>query len=290
MLCRSSTPEQCDDLIFGVLKMKDLMKLTGALQMTSLEIAEMAESRHDVVRDSVKRLVGRGVIHEPAMTEVENKQSLSPNNKTSVYVFSGETGKRDSIVVVAQLSPEFTGRLVDRWLELELQNSQQQAILDQEQQAIALWQHDRAKAASGYRTMMRLMERDLSHLSPEDLIKEKVREAEFLNYLVVGMSSRYFKYWFKTDSVRDELTYVQIEALNELQTFNASLMEAGIDQDERHLMVEAFFNKRYPACKTYRDQVDHVVHYRLDSKQYHLKPTHPRESPLLNPINRLCYN
>ncbi|MCF5965083.1 phage antirepressor KilAC domain-containing protein, partial [Xanthomonas perforans] len=35
------------------------------------------------------------------------------------YVFAGEQGKRDSIVVVAQLSPEFTARLVDRWQELE---------------------------------------------------------------------------------------------------------------------------------------------------------------------------
>lgn len=35
------------------------------------------------------------------------------------YVFSGEQGKRDSIIVVAQLSPEFTARLVDRWQELE---------------------------------------------------------------------------------------------------------------------------------------------------------------------------
>ena len=35
--------------------------------------------------------------------------------------FPGEQGKRDSIVVVAQLSPEFTARLVDRWQELEAQ-------------------------------------------------------------------------------------------------------------------------------------------------------------------------
>lgn len=53
------------------------------------------------------------------MQEVEDKQSLSPNNKSKVYVFTGEKGKRDSIIVVAQLSPEFTARLVDRWQELE---------------------------------------------------------------------------------------------------------------------------------------------------------------------------
>ncbi|APF00651.1 hypothetical protein BG030_22860 [Pseudomonas putida] len=36
-----------------------------------------------------------------------------------MYVFEGEKGKRDSIIVVAQNSPEFTARLVDRWQELE---------------------------------------------------------------------------------------------------------------------------------------------------------------------------
>ncbi len=57
------------------------------------------------------------------MTEVKLNQALRPNSKTMVYVFSGEQGKRDSFVVVAQLSPEFTGALVDRWQELEQQVS-----------------------------------------------------------------------------------------------------------------------------------------------------------------------
>src|SRR5690606_36160863 len=38
---------------------------------------------------------------------------------TQVYIFSGEQGRLDSIVVVAQLSPTFTAALVKRWDELE---------------------------------------------------------------------------------------------------------------------------------------------------------------------------
>lgn len=91
--------------------------------MTSQQIAELVSSRHDVVRKSIERLVTRGVIQLPPVTEVKLNQSLSPNSKTVVYVFSGEQGKRDSYVVVAQLSPEFTGALVDRWQELENQVS-----------------------------------------------------------------------------------------------------------------------------------------------------------------------
>ncbi len=40
-----------------------------------------------------------------------------------VFRFTDEQGKRDSIIVVAQLSPEFTARLVDRWKELEEERS-----------------------------------------------------------------------------------------------------------------------------------------------------------------------
>lgn len=53
--------------------------------------------------------------------EIENKQSLGPRRFSSAYVFEGERGKRDSIIVVAQLCPEFTARTVDRWRELEEQ-------------------------------------------------------------------------------------------------------------------------------------------------------------------------
>lgn len=91
------------------------------LTMTSRDIAELVESRHDNVRVSIKRLAERGVIQFPAMQVSEIINNLGLPQKQSVYVFSGEQGKRDSIIVVAQLSPEFTARLVDRWQELEAQ-------------------------------------------------------------------------------------------------------------------------------------------------------------------------
>ena len=97
----------------------DKLIITSSLQMTSIEIATLVESNHGDVKRSIKRLADRQAIQLPPMAKVEDKQSLSPNNKTEAYIFTGEHGKRDSIVVVAQLSPEFTARLVDRWQELE---------------------------------------------------------------------------------------------------------------------------------------------------------------------------
>lgn len=105
--------------------MNQLMTMTQAalLTMSSQEIADLVESRHDNVRRTIERLAERGVIALPPMEE-----KPTAGRPAVEYVFSGEQGKRDSIIVVAQLSPEFTARLVDRWQELEAQQSPAFAI------------------------------------------------------------------------------------------------------------------------------------------------------------------
>lgn len=98
-------------------------------KMTSKDIAELINNRHDVVKKSIERLctpkldnygqLKSAVISQPPMADGHK----SANGVIErVYVFTGDTGIRDSIIVVAQLSPEFTARLVDRWRELETQS------------------------------------------------------------------------------------------------------------------------------------------------------------------------
>lgn len=84
--------------------------------MTSLEIADLVEKRHDNVKRTIENLVKQGIITSP---QIEEKPTAG--RPSTFYVFTGEQGKRDSIIVVAQLCPEFTARLVDRWQELEAQ-------------------------------------------------------------------------------------------------------------------------------------------------------------------------
>ncbi|EFM6666879.1 DNA-binding protein [Escherichia coli] len=92
---------------------------SNAIKMTSIEIAELVGSRHDKVKQSIERLAVRGVLRNPPMVVFEKINNLGLLRGVEAYVFEGEQGKRDSIIVVAQLSPEFTARLVDRWRELE---------------------------------------------------------------------------------------------------------------------------------------------------------------------------
>ncbi|SDS20041.1 Phage antirepressor protein YoqD, KilAC domain [Halopseudomonas xinjiangensis] len=82
--------------------------------MSSQEIADLVESRHDSVKRTVERLVDRGVISQPPLVD-------GPRSGNGVVVQAYRISKRDSYVVVAQLCPEFTARLVDRWQALEAQ-------------------------------------------------------------------------------------------------------------------------------------------------------------------------
>lgn len=81
--------------------------------------AELCQKYHDNVKRAIQRLVKRGVIELPPMGEIK-----TATHPAAVYIFSGEKGKRDSLAVVAELSPEFTGAIVDRWIELEKQVKQ----------------------------------------------------------------------------------------------------------------------------------------------------------------------
>lgn len=79
--------------------------------MGTRDIADLLDVRSDSVKRTVERLVKKGAIGEPPL--VEYLDSLGRMAKEY------RLEKRDSFVVVAQLSPEFTARLVDRWQELE---------------------------------------------------------------------------------------------------------------------------------------------------------------------------
>lgn len=94
--------------------------MTNKMTMSSLEISELLEVRHDSVKRAIERLAGKGSISQPPMVDGAKKANGIIEKE---FLFSGEKGKRDTYVLVAQLSPEFTALIVDRWQELEKQGS-----------------------------------------------------------------------------------------------------------------------------------------------------------------------
>lgn len=100
---------------------------SNAATMTSLDIAELVGSRHDKVKQSIERLATdnkhrNAIIALPPMGETSFRDAIGKTQHTKIYIFQGDQAKRDSLIVVAQLSPEFTADIVDRWIYLEKQN------------------------------------------------------------------------------------------------------------------------------------------------------------------------
>ena len=94
--------------------MSALVNFNSQLTMSSREIAALLESRHRDVCVSITRLMDSGAISGYAATPYTHEQ----NQQTYFEYF---VSKRDSYVIVAQMSPAFTAALVDRWQELESQ-------------------------------------------------------------------------------------------------------------------------------------------------------------------------
>jgi phage antirepressor YoqD-like protein len=85
----------------------------GEATMSSREIAEMTNKRHDNVMRACRDLKATGVT--PQIEECRVINDLAGGREFTEFLLN----KRDSLILVARLSPEFTGRVVDRWIELE---------------------------------------------------------------------------------------------------------------------------------------------------------------------------
>jgi len=86
----------------------------NAKTMSSREIAEVVNSRHDSVKRAIERLTENGVISKPPLVDGEK----SANGVIEKLYMINE---RDSYIVVAQLCPEYTAKLVDYWMATKSQ-------------------------------------------------------------------------------------------------------------------------------------------------------------------------
>lgn len=103
------------------MKTTELLPITeknASLTMSSREIAELCEKRHDNVLKLVRELIERGLLKNTTPHSY-----IHPQNNQRYFEFFSD--KRDTLVIVARLSPEFTAVVIDRWQELEAKQAVQ---------------------------------------------------------------------------------------------------------------------------------------------------------------------
>lgn len=86
--------------------------------MTCKDMSMLFNKRHDSVKRTIRTLVNKGVIAQPQIVTMVNNAN-NRDYESELFLFKGDRGKRDSLVVAAQVSAEFTADIVDRWLFLE---------------------------------------------------------------------------------------------------------------------------------------------------------------------------
>jgi len=88
-----------------------LITTNEPLTMSSLEMAKLTETRHDSALRTIKTLIEKKILLNT------NRGEYKDNTGRTLPCYLSD--KRDSLVIVARLSPEFTAKVVDRWQELE---------------------------------------------------------------------------------------------------------------------------------------------------------------------------
>lgn len=92
--------------------MLPILQDQSIIKMSSREIAELCGKRHDNTTQVIKSLLDGGVLKSTTLSQYQNQQNKQ-------YYMEWLSDKRDSLIIVARLSPEFTAAIVDRWQELE---------------------------------------------------------------------------------------------------------------------------------------------------------------------------
>ena len=87
----------------------------NAVTMTSREIADLVEARHNDVVATIERLFGKGLLRSSRKTRREE----TGGRPIEVY----DLIERDTHLVVSGYSDEHRARVIDRWQELESQQS-----------------------------------------------------------------------------------------------------------------------------------------------------------------------
>lgn len=88
------------------MQLSTIVNNSTALTMSSREIADLIEKQHSNIKISAERLSASGVIGT-----LSEREFIHKGNTYTEYLLN----KRDSFIVVAKVSPQHIGKVIDAW-------------------------------------------------------------------------------------------------------------------------------------------------------------------------------
>ena len=220
--------------------------------MTSREIADLAGKRHDHVLRDIRAMIKR----------LSTAPDLGWYCESSTYVDAkGETREQylldqdTTMTLVTGYDPIPRLRVIQRCRKLE-------EMLHAAQKE---WWQNRVGASSNYKAMTKAVtakvREDHPELGLQDYMRFErevtwacVKEAELLNSAILGMKSGFFAtmYGHHKSEARDLLPTKMLRAYSVLETTNQTLIEVGIDYNQRETLLKNRIKSEFPEIHEFK--------------------------------------
>ena len=197
--------------------------------MSSREIAELTGKRHDNVMQVIASLMSAQIL----TPEIQESTFKHRGNEYSQWLLN----KRDSLVLVARLSPEFMAAIIDRWQELEAKELLEVERKETRQQA-------KLDAPLMTKSLADMREREGKESPPHIFSNEH----NMIYRIVLGFTAK--KYKEENDigddvNLRDVLSFEEIKALEQLQKHNTTLIELDFSFEQRKTELTKIFMRNH---------------------------------------------
>lgn len=197
--------------------------------MSSREIAELTGKRHDNVMQVIASLMSAQIL----TPEIQESTFKHRGNEYSQWLLN----KRDSLVLVARLSPEFMAAIVDRWQELEAKELLEVERKETRQQA-------KLDAPLMTKSLADMREREGKESPPHIFSNEH----NMIYRIVLGFTAKKYKEenGIGDDvNLRDVLSFEEIKALEQLQKHNTTLIELDFSFEQRKTELTKIFMRNH---------------------------------------------
>ncbi len=207
-----------------------MSKLTVVVNnMSSREIAELTGKRHDNVMQVIASLMSAQIL----TPEIQESTFKHRGNEYSQWLLN----KRDSLVLVARLSPEFMAAIIDRWQELEAKELLEVERKETRQQA-------KLDAPLMTKSLADMREREGKESPPHIFSNEH----NMIYRIVLGFTAKKYKEENGIGdevNLRDVLSFEEIKALEQLQKHNTTLIELDFSFEQRKTELTKIFMRNH---------------------------------------------
>ena len=205
------------------------MNLIQSIQnqtMSTLEIAKLTGKRHDHVMRDTQKMMEQLNIHAP---QFWGSYKTKQGNEYGLF----NLPKRETLILVSGYNVELRAKIIDRWEFLERKLSEK-------------YNHELLRNVSKveYKPMTNAIAEAHEEIKPYHFSNE----ADLINRIVLGCTASKFRKdndVDKNDSIRDYLTFEQLNCITALQRANTVYIEDGLDFQERKEKLTSLFNRKH---------------------------------------------